>query len=61
MVIGRITYCDYCNEACFPDDFTTIQIEASGALHTFSFHNRNESDCLAKKLKELHEQFAPQY
>lgn len=58
MVFGTITYCDFCKQVCFPDDFTTIHLGASGEIHGFSFHNRHPSDCLAQKLRELREQFA---
>jgi hypothetical protein len=52
MVIGQKVYCDYCNELCLPDDFTSVHIEGSGGeLHEFTFHNRNSDDCLAKSSK----------
>jgi hypothetical protein len=48
-----LTYCDRCFGLVQPDDGTTIHIEAKGIKHSFTYHNRNGSDCLAHKIREL--------
>ncbi|HEY1757968.1 MAG TPA: hypothetical protein VGG72_21540 [Bryobacteraceae bacterium] len=58
MVIEGITFCDFCGDAAFPDDTTTVKIEVRGTLHQFHFHNRNARDCLAQNLVALKQQFA---
>ena len=57
MVVGTTVICDFCFERCMPDDFTTVHLEKSGQPVDFTFHNRNSSDCLSKKIEELRRKF----
>jgi hypothetical protein len=54
------TMVDRRNQACFPDEFTTIRMEIAGAVNAFHFHNTLENPCLAEKIKQLREHFAAQ-
>ena len=58
MVVGQTIICDFCFDRCLPDDFTSIHLEKSGQPFEFTFHNRNGSDCLAKKIEELRRKFS---
>lgn len=49
--------CNFCGLPLRQNDGTAIHLEVKGKLYEYSFHNRNNSDCLALKIQELRKQF----
>ena len=53
MIVDRIVICDFCYDACLPDDLTIVHLEESGQPFEVTFHNTPEKPCLRSKIEEL--------
>lgn len=58
MSIEGVKFCDVCGGAIGVDDIAPVRVNEEGHLAQLHLHNRHSSDCLARKLSELAEQYA---